>query len=70
MKKSAYIHWVSVVAGIWGFLALVGAWLAGDNGTILGWSETHCYQNAIVLELISVSAGVCALYRYHLECNK
>lgn len=70
MKKSAFMHDVSVVTAIWGFLALIGAWLAGDNGTVFGWSAAHCYQNATVLMLISVSAGVCALYRFHLEHNK
>ncbi len=61
------MHGASIIAAIWGALALIGAWLAGDSGTIFGWSAAHCYQNAIVLELISVSAGICALYRRQLE---
>lgn len=67
MKKSSFIHGVSIVAGIWGALALVGAWLAGENGTIFGFTQLHCFYDAIVLELISVSAGICALYRRQLE---
>lgn len=67
MKKSSFIHGVSIVAGIWGFLALIGAWLAGQNGTIFGFTQQHCYNDAIVLTLISISAGVCALYRRQLE---
>jgi len=67
MKKSSFIHKVSIVAGIWGALALLGAWLAGENGTILGFSQQHCFYDAIVLELISISAGVCAIYRRQLE---
>ena len=67
MKKSTLIHGVSIVTAIWGFLALVGAWLAGDGGTIFGFSQLHCYLNAIVLLLISISAGMCALYRRQLE---
>lgn len=67
MKKSSFIHGVSIVAAIWGALALVGAWLAGENGTIFGFSQQHCYFNAIILMLISISAGVCALYRRQLE---
>lgn len=63
------MHGASIVTAIWGVLALIGAWLAGDSGTILGWSAEHCYNNAIVLELISVSAGICALYRRQLEQN-
>ena len=67
MKKSSFIHGVSIVAGIWGALALLGAWLAGEGGTIFGFSQLHCFYDAIVLELISVSAGICALYRRQLE---
>ena len=67
MKKSTFIHAVSIGSGIWGALALVGAWLAGQNGTIFGLTQQHCFYDAIVLELISISAGVCALYRRQLE---
>lgn len=67
MKKSSFIHGVSIVAGIWGVLALIGAWLAGQNGTIWGFTQQHCYNDAIILTLISVSAGVCALYRRQIE---
>lgn len=67
MKKSSFIHGVSVVTGVWGGLALIGAWLAGQNGTILGFSQQHCYYNAAILILISISAGICAIYRQELE---
>jgi hypothetical protein len=67
MKKSTFIHGVSVVTGLWGGLALIGAWLAGQDGTIFGFSQQHCYYNAIILILISISAGVCAIYRQDLE---
>jgi hypothetical protein len=67
MKKSSFIHGVSIVAGIWGALALIGAWLAGQSGTIFGFTQQHCYNDAIVLTLISISAGICALYRRQLE---
>lgn len=67
MKKSTIIHGISIIAGIWGALALVGAWLAGEGGTIFGFSQQHCYNDAIVLTLISISAGVCAIYRSNIE---
>lgn len=67
MKKSSFIHRISIVTGIWGFLALLGAWLAGENGMIFGFSQQHCFYDAIVLTLISISAGVCAMYRFQLE---
>ena len=67
MKKSLFIHGVSIVAGIWGVLALIGAWFAGQNGTIWGFTQQHRYNDAIILTLISISSGVCALYRRQLE---
>ena len=67
MKKSSFIHSVSIVAGIWGALALIGAWFAGEGGTFIGFSQSHLFNDAIVLTLISISGGVCALYRRQLE---
>lgn len=61
MKKSSIMHWIARVTGIWGGLALLGAWLAGESGTVLGFSQQHLYNDAIVLTLISISALVCAL---------
>ena len=67
MKKSRIVHGLSIVFGIWGGLALVGAWIAGTSGTVLRFSQQHLYDNAIVLTLIGISAGVCALIRLQLE---
>ena len=61
------MHIASIIFAIWGVLALIGAWIAGNGGTIFGWTQEHCYINAIILLLISVSAGVCAIYRRQLE---
>ena len=41
MKKSALIHAVSIVAGILGAVALVGAWIAGDGRTAFGLSQAY-----------------------------
>lgn len=67
MRYSALIHLVSIIAGIIGFLALIGSWIAGQNGTWLGFTQEHCINNAIVFTLISISAGVCAIYRRQTE---
>jgi hypothetical protein len=70
MKKSSFIHGVSIVTGIWGALALLAAWIAGEGGTFWGFSESHLFNDAIVLELIASGAGICALYRQRLEERK
>ena len=67
MKYSTIIHGASIVFGIWGGLALIGAWLAGDGGSFLGFSQQHLYNDAIVLQLIAISASVCVLIRQQLE---
>ncbi|HZX49684.1 MAG TPA: hypothetical protein VFE94_00860 [Candidatus Paceibacterota bacterium] len=67
MKKSSLMHWTSIVTGIWGALALLAAWVAGEGGTAFGFSQSHLFNDAIVLQLIAISAGVCALYRRQLE---
>ena len=61
------MHGVSIVTGIWSAFALLGAWLAGEDGAFLGFSQSHLFNDAIVLELIAISAGICALYRRQLE---
>jgi hypothetical protein len=67
MKKSSILHGASIVAGIWGAFALLGAWIAGEGGTAFGFSQSHLFNDAIVLQLIAISAGICALYRRQLE---
>lgn len=57
MKKSSIAHGFSIVAGIVGSLALVGAWL-GQN----------LYNDAIALLLISIASAVCA--QIYLTQNK
>jgi hypothetical protein len=66
MKKSTLMHYASVACAIVGVLALVAAWVAGQ-GTVFGFYAIQLYINAIIFVLISVSAGVCAIYRRDLE---
>jgi hypothetical protein len=61
MKKSVLIHGVSIAAGVLGAVALASAWVAGDGGTAFGLSQAHLYQDALNLQLIAVSGGVCAI---------
>lgn len=61
------MHGTSIVTGIWSALALLAAWIAGEGGTAFGFSQSHLFNDAIVLQLIAISAGICALYRRQLE---
>ena len=44
-----------------------GRWAAGENGTILGFSQAHLFNDAIVLELITIAMALCTLVRMQLE---
>jgi uncharacterized membrane protein len=67
MKLSKVIHLMSLIVGLVGALALFGAWIAGEEGTFLGFSQGHLFNDAVVLELIAIAASVCTLVRMQLE---
>ena len=58
---ASLMHWVGRIAGVAGGLALVGAWIAGEGGSLLGASQTNLYINAAILTLIGISAFLCSL---------
>lgn len=61
MKWSEGLHWIAAISGIAGAVALAGAWSAGD-GTFLGFSQQHLYNDAMGLFLGSIAAGIGAGY--------
>lgn len=67
MKLSKVLHVVSVIIGFWGVLALIGAWLAGENGTIWGFSQQHCFFDAIILVLIAIWIQIATMHHMMLE---
>jgi hypothetical protein len=67
MKLSQLIYLISILVGIAGALWLTGAWIAGREGTFLGFSESHLFSDAIILQLIAFAASVCTLVRIRLE---
>jgi len=58
MKWSPVLHGISAITGIVGSLALVGAWIATVNGSFIGMSESHLFNDAIGLLLVSISFGI------------
>lgn len=61
MKRSTIMHSAMIALGIAGAIALVGAWIAGTNGTFAGLTQEHLFWDALNLQGIAISAGVCAL---------
>ena len=67
MKGSRISHGFSGIAGIAGILALIGAWIAGDGGAFLGFSQEHLFIDAISLLLVSIASGVLTLIHQQEE---
>ncbi len=70
MKLSRIAHLMSILIGTAGGFFLVGAWAAGADGTFLGFSQDHLFNDAIVLELITIAMALCTLVRLQLETNE
>jgi hypothetical protein len=54
-EPSKLAHLSSTIIGIAGVLCLVGAWAAGERRTFVGFSQAHLFNDAIVLELITIA---------------
>lgn len=67
MKYSSLMHATMIGAGILGGIALVGAWIAGESGAFLGFSAGLLYTNALNLQIVAISAGICTLVRRKME---
>ena len=67
MKYSKIMHAAMVVAGTAGGLALLGAWLAAPTGSFFGFPQGFLYTNALNLQIVAISAGICTLVRMKRE---
>lgn len=66
MQLSKVTHLMSILTGIAGAVALVGAWIAGEAGMFLGLAQAHLFNDAIGLELITIAMAACTLVRPQL----
>ncbi len=67
MKWSIFLHFLAALAAVLGSLALVGAWVAGDTGSVLGFSQAHLFSDASSLLLVSIACGIGTLIHHNLE---
>jgi hypothetical protein len=64
------LHYASLITAILGSLALLGAWLATWNETFLGMTETHLFNDAQTLLLLSIALGIGTLIHHYEERGK
>lgn len=62
MPKAQTLTNVSIVVGVIGILSLIGAWLAGESGLFLGFSQKHLFADAGLLLLIAIWLKLGAIY--------
>ena len=67
MKWSPILHGVAAVTGVLGLLALLGAWLAGADGTMFGFSQAHLFNDTMGLLLASIAFGIGTLIHMQQE---
>jgi len=70
MKWSKLLHGVAAVAGVIGVLALFAAWIAAWQGSFLGMSEEHLFNDAKSLLLASIAFGIGTLVHQHDKKKK
>ena len=70
MKWSLVLHIITVIVISIGILSLIGAWIAGEDGTFLGFSQAHFFNDATVLVLIAIGFGIGTLFHQREEQNK
>jgi len=67
-KWSPILHGIAAVSGVVGILALIGYWISLVNGTFLGLSDTHLFNDVVGLLLVSIAFGIGTLV--HLQEEK
>lgn len=58
MKWSQVLHTLTVIVGMVGFVALLGAWVAGEAGEFAGFSQEHLFEDAQSLFLLAILFGL------------
>ncbi|MCH7568011.1 MAG: hypothetical protein IIA87_01185 [Nanoarchaeota archaeon] len=67
MKWSPILHILTMIIGLVALLSLIGAWIAGENGRFLGFSQIHLFYDAISLFLFAILAALGTLIHQNEE---
>ncbi len=67
MKLSKVLHVLSIIAGLAGVFALVGAYIAGPDGTLNGFTQNHLFIDAGIRILLAIWLQLATLHHMKLE---
>ena len=67
MKLSKTFHVLSIIAGLAGVIALVGAYIAGPTGAIFGFTQNHLFIDAVIRFLLAIWLQLATLHHMKLE---
>ena len=70
MKWSKILHFSILFTLPLGLIALVGAWIAGEGGTFLSFSQEHLYNDTNALFLLTIGLALGVLIHHQKEQNK
>ena len=65
--NSKFLHQMGLIFTLVGVVFMGGAWLAGDGGEFLGWSQAHWYLDAICFLLIAAGLRIGCLMHHWEE---
>ncbi len=65
--NSKFLHQMGLIFTLVGVVFMGGAWLAGDGGDFLGWSQAHWYLDAICFLLIAAGLRIGCLMHHWEE---
>lgn len=66
-KQSEVLHFLTMISVLASFASLLGAWLAGEEGTVLGFSQNHLFNDANALLLLGIALALGTLIHRDLE---
>lgn len=64
------MHVASIILGFAGIIALVGAYIAGPQGAIFGFSQDHLFIDAGLRILLAIWFQLAAIHHMKLEEKK
>lgn len=67
MKLSTLFHVLSIVAGVAGVVALFGAYIAGPEGEVLGFTQNHLFIDAGVRIMLAIWLQLATIHHMKLE---